>query len=306
MRRQELTEAAATVLKALSSSSIKATLSQHLRNIRQADDAKLPSPEYLLSSMRTYWSFANLYTPNERKVADSLKLSQLEDSKFWSDLLGGKSDTKSDTAQKAQDLLTTISAAESYLPTVLNLVDDMTSTKSRPENTLSLLLSEEGQTASKPLRVVRAIESINLLYGVYAELHDKDVAELGLSACDSGRDKVFIFSGDAEVMASLKKCLLELWDRVVFFRDRQSDTYAEFLTESLPVMAKISDLQVQGELTVSQVDILKENLTEGVERFIFTGAMIPEIVTVLSFQPQELLMPNADMFAVPPIVTDKY
>jgi len=302
MRRQELTEAAATVLKALSSSSIKATLSQHLRNIRQADEAKLPSPEYLLSSMRTYWSFANLYTPNEKKVADSLKLSQLEDSKFWSDLLGAKSDT----AQKAQDLLTTISAAESYLPTVLNLVDDMTSTKTRPENTLSLLLNEEEQTASKPLRVVRAIESIDLLYGVYAELHDKDAAELGLSACDSGKDKVFVFSGDAEVMASLKKCLLELWDRVVFFRDRQSDTYAEFLTESLPVMAKISDLQVQGELTVSQVDTLKANLTEGVERFIFTGAMIPEIVTVSSFQPQELLMPNADMFVVPPIVTDKY
>ena len=302
MRRQELTEAANNVLKALSSSSIKATLSQHIRNMRQAEDGKLPSPEYLLSSMRTYWSFANLYTPNEKQVAEGLKLSQLEDSKFWSELLSAQSDN----VQSAQDLLTTISAAESYLPTILNLVEDMTTKSARSENNLTLILTEDAQTSSKPARVVQALESIDLLYGIYAELFDKDAAELGLSACDSGEDKVFVFSGDAEVIAAVTKCLLELWDRIVFFRDRQDETYLEFLAESLPVMARISDLQVQGELSEAQVATLKTMLVEGVTKFVSTGAMIPEIVTVSSFQPQELLMPDVNMFVVPPIVTDKY
>lgn len=301
MRRQELTKAAGTVLKALGASSLKATLGQHLKHMRQADEAKPPSPEYLISSMRTYWSFTNLYTPNEKQVAESLKLSPLEDPKFWADLLVGGADAP----QKAYAVLETVSAAENHLPTVLSLVND-TSSEPRSENSLSLILAEDAQGLSRPARVVGALESIDIFYSVYAELLNKNPSELGLSACDSGKDKVFLFVGDAEILASIKKCLLELWDRVIFFRDRQDESYLEFLAESLPVMGKITDLQGQGEFSEVQVEALKTQLVEGVMKFISTGAMIPEIVTVASFQPQELLMPDAEMFADPPLLTDEF
>jgi hypothetical protein len=92
------------------------------------------------------------------------------------------------------------------------------------------------------------MEGISLLYEVVSqveqvekeEIEDSELIVLG---CDSGSDKAFDFLGLAEVIGSLKDLILELWDRIIFYKEKKLSAKMELIANSLPIHERISVLQ---------------------------------------------------------------
>ena len=68
------------------------------------------------------------------------------------------------------------------------------------------------------------------MYEGCARIHKENENGLSVVAIDSGGDKSFDFLGVAKVMEEIRQIVLDLWDRVVFFRERKFEHRLELIT----------------------------------------------------------------------------
>jgi len=167
----------------------------------------------------------------------------------------------------------------------------------RSQDVLTVLLSEDNFNRSSPKRIAVLMEGISLLYEVVSqveqvekeEIEDSELIVLG---CDSGSDKAFDFLGLAEVIGSLKDLILELWDRIIFYKEKKLSAKMELIANSLPIHERISVLQSSNLVPPETAEILRRNLNMGISSFLECGAIIPEMDHRSVFSPRQLMSPD--------------
>jgi hypothetical protein len=285
MRRVEIIQAAQNVAEALLSSRVMGAL------------ARMDTTELVCAHADWVARRQSFGLPEERVVA-VLGLTQLDDPQFWAKTL-------SDGANEDPQLLGPISEmhrharfAQDELPKLMGSLlvreTDADGADQATAGELTVLVIED-EESSTPARLALALTSIDTLYRACARVHSKPESEVSVVGCDSGGDKSFDFLGDAEIMGTAKDVLLSFWDRVVFYRDDQTEARLGLIAESLPILEDVSQLKESGALDGGTADGIKKQVVDAVTMFAQAGATIPEIQNVAAYNPRELMRPKAGM-----------
>jgi len=163
--------------------------------------------------------------------------------------------------------------------------------KARNRAVLSTLVIEE-RGFSSPERICMLMTSVKLLYDVCAEIDQVSPKDLCVISCDSGSDKSFDFLGVAKIIEQIRKIILDLWDRVVFYREKKLETHLDLLSKSLPIIERIDSLEKCGTLGPEQAGKMRRDISLGVGKFIDSGAVIPEMEERSTVSPRQLMAPE--------------
>ncbi|MEW8383370.1 MAG: hypothetical protein AB2704_16075, partial [Candidatus Thiodiazotropha taylori] len=164
---------------------------------------------------------------------------------------------------------------------------------------ISVLVVEDKGQFSSPKRLTYALDAISNLYSVFAIIEGEGANDLIVLACDSGSDKSFDFLGLAKLTEQVKETIIAIWDRRVFYRQRHVSESLSLISESLPIIEKISELKESGKLEPEQAELLKRQAIAGATQFIEAGAIIPELEGVSSHSPKQLLKPEPKLLVSP-------
>jgi len=156
---------------------------------------------------------------------------------------------------------------------------------------LSVLLLED-KVHSSPARIEALMGGVQTLYESCAEIYQLSGSGLSVISCDAGSDKSFDFLGAAKVFEQVRKVILDLWDRVVFYREKKLAARLELLAQGLPIIEHISDLEKQEKLGHEQAEKLRRGVLRGVQKFMEAGAVIPEMEKTSVFPPRQLMAPE--------------
>ena len=157
--------------------------------------------------------------------------------------------------------------------------------------TLTILEQESGLHSS-PLRISEALESVQLLYESCARILGLPLDDLEVISCDSGDDMFFDFRGSSKIIESVKELILSIWERVVFYRNRNLQERISLLTQSLPILDSITELEMNGSLSTSEGKLTRTAVINGVKKFLASGALIQEIREHTNYNERSLMAPE--------------
>lgn len=246
----------------------------------------------LFNTFNQYAFAANAFNPAAKAISRIFGLNVLEEPDFWSK-------TVMDTEPAALvTSLRSVSFALEYLPALTKVLQQEASTRGTardgtpPEALLTLILPEAPHQHSKPERIAEAINGVTNLYEAIALLESAPENTLTVLSCDSGSDKSFDFLGAAKVMQGVKDLVLALWDRVVFYREAKISQRLELIAESLPILAKIAELEKNESLGREQAELIRRRVLEGATQFVSSRSTIPEMGQRSQFDPRQLMAPE--------------
>lgn len=304
MRRTVLTDACQHVLEALQSSGMS-ELFIHVRQLGPED-----MKQFFIDAFNTHATYrvaTARFGEAERKVAKILGLEKLEDHQWWAQAI------EQSAERGARDIFLmaeNISFAERQLPKLIGLIapEDVPKEfyekdpKKRLKNEVSgitIILIEEKEQRSTPGRIIQALDSVHRLYEACAELENLPTDDLAVVACDSGSDKSFDLIGLSKPIEGVRKIVLDIWDRVVFYRETQGSHRIQNVAESLPVLDKISRLHENSSLSAEEAEILRRKVMEAATQFQEAGAVIPELYDSKTHEPRQLMAPEPKLLAKP-------
>lgn len=302
MLREELHEGVRRVLSILEEAGVASTIEAKFRR----NQTQSSSPADILATynkLSRWWDFAS---EGERRLVHIFQLEMMFDAEFWSRMLSPEPEGP---FVPGMEIMSRIVFLRRELPLVLELLSTNAikikqeiiadgSQLGEAQEVLELRIIEQDHERSRPHRIIGAIESITMLYEVAAELDNVSSNTLSIIGCDSGSDKEFDFLGLAKALRAVKETILALWDRVVFFRERKMHAGFELLSESLPLIERIDQMNGNA-LSPEQCELMKRKVLGGVQRFLDAGCTIPEINKATQFSPRTLLAPSPKLLAPP-------
>jgi len=303
MLRTEIVRGLHSLLTAVDNSNVLDMVERVYRDVtRQTGEVKLPE---LLVAYQKFQLAYNSFTPAERAVMKTLEIHEFAEPEWWSVVIGaaGGAAKNQDAAATIGHPLYRLRFVADYLPAVISLLrretdPDMAALQSeiyaagvRPGHLL-LILPEDGGKFSSPLRVAAAIESIALLYEAFAELNVQSTTDLVMKSCDSGLDKIFEFQGLPDLIEKVKEMLLDLWDNVIYYRERRFSERLDLTAKNLPILTDIAALEEKGQLQKERAELLRRKFTQGASKFFETGSSIPEMSKFSQYSPRTLLSPK--------------
>jgi hypothetical protein len=259
----------------------------------------------LLKGLKYYSVEANKYSPAARQIARELGLEKIEDTEVWSSIF-----LPSDENRHAfYEIRRSIDLITNYLPKFAKIfetktimeIDEIEKAGPLVSNNryISVILIENDDQASTAERAKTAIESIMELYSACATMHDVNGDTLVFASCDSGSDKSFDFLGAAKIIECVKEIVLSMWDRVVFYKEKKLSQHMDLITQSLPIIEKISDMETKKSISPEQAEILRRKINSGVTKFINCGCVIPELDSHSQTNPRLLMAPERKLLSAP-------
>lgn len=291
MTRKDL----ASALRVVSEALVKCNIVRVLQNAFGREGV---SYDAVLEAFQKYSRLSGTFNDNEKKLVSIFHLDELEKISFWQIIIAG------DTTEyeKIHEINQRVSVLITYVSDMLKLIEpegisfshgnNLQSEISRGKEMLTIVLPEEGNKFSTPSRLVNAIESVELLYSVCARLDGDSENDLAIVAIDSGSDKSFDFIGAAKIVECVKETIIALWDRIVFYRERQQSERLDLVEKSLPLIERINKLEKEESLSGEQAEIFRRNVLLGIHKFASSGIIIPELNLVSSHSPRKLMAPE--------------
>ena len=266
-------------------------------NLIQRGTDSRTRPGGTIDAMRAFFSVASRFGDTERELSRIFDLSLLENSEFWELVLGGEADAPT------VGIYNNLRFATEHLPQFIAMLEQRSSTLGDTTfpgmGLLSVLVVEEGDGFSRPRRISELLEGVSDLYEACAVVNNASPDDLVVLSCDSGSDKSFDFMGAASIIESVKEVLLNLWDKVVFFREIQTSNRLELIAKALPIIDQIGNLEVEKKLSPEQAELLRRKVADGAGKFLRAGATIPEMAAVSSHDPRQLMAPEMKQLAAP-------
>lgn len=304
MLRTEIVRGLSNLLSTVESSNVLDVVERVYRELtRQSGEVKIT--EVLESYQKFLLAYNSSFGPAEHQVMKLLDVQEFAEAEWWSVVIGAASGSS-----KSQDAATTIGHplyrmrfVVDYLPNVITLLKrdtdpdaraihaEIFASGARPGH-LTLILPEEGGKFSSPIRVAAAIESVAILYEAFAELNVQSTTDLVIHSCDSGTDKIFEFHGLTDLIEKVKELLLDLWDNVIYYREKRFAERLELTAKNLPVLAEITALEEKNQLQKERAELLRRKFTSGASKFFETGSSIPEMNKFSNYLPRQLLSPK--------------
>lgn len=297
MRRAEIQFGVGEILNTIKKTGLDKAMAERGRN----QDTKLDP--VLLNQLKHFSIDASRFSPAGRAILEIFDLEGLEDPKVWVDVMTGENPV-------AWRLARNITFAMEYLPLLLNLieqrgVDAYVKSVEKGRITkeafeiLSVIVLEEESQFSKPQRLIEVLQASELLYENCALLLGESPDRLTVLTCDSGSDKSFDFLGFAKVIEQVKEIILGLWDKVVFFKEKKFGAEMEAITHGLAVFAKVAEMESTGQLEPERAELIRRGLTNGCQKFLSAGAIIPEIRDHSHHNPRVLMAPEQKLLMPP-------
>jgi len=292
MRRTDLIKASGNIVKALHTSNIFNVLSPVNKKV---------DIQAILKAFQSYTMFYSQFNDIDKQLLSIMKLDGLNDPKLWSGILEGREEDRLSSNRYRAAIRFTVdqlpkiiellkqdhieySSEGSNLPSKENIKDGF--------SIVTVILPELPLEVSKPNRLVKVLESIELLYQVCSILQGVEGSELSVAAIDSGSDKSFDFLGAAKLIESVKELILEMWDRIVYFKAKQADVRLDLIIKALPVMEKIAEMEAANAISPEQAELLKRDVANATGAFISAGAIIPEFTDHAALNPRKIMAPE--------------
>jgi hypothetical protein len=304
MLRTEIVRGLANILAAVEDSNVLSVVERVYRELsRQGGEVKMP--ELLESYQKFLLAYNSSFTPTERQMMKVLDVAEFADSEWWSVVIAaaGAASKSPDAAAAIGRPLFKLRFVADYLPNVIALVRrdsdpdahaiaaEIHAGGTRPGH-LMLILPEEANKFSSPLRVTSAIESIVLLYEAFGELSVQSSTDLVIKSLDSGVDKMLEFQGLPDLVDRVKELLLDLWDNVIYYREKRFAERLDLASKNLPILAEIAGLEEKSQLQPERAELLRRKFTQGANKFFETGSSIPEMNKFSNYVPRQLLSPK--------------
>ena len=259
---------------------------------------------FSLGVFQKYSVLTATYGEVERKVADIIGIAPLLTSDFWSEL------SREQNPEILFSMRRHLFFAQNELPKILALLqqDHTTVMKgddaSRPreyreKEMITFVLPEDEKVFSSPARLIAALDSIVSMYSVFAALENHPESDLILLALDSGSDKSFDLLGLAKVMEEVRKLIIAIWDRRVFYRHAQVSQCIALIAESLPVLERIEELKQKKVIGPEQAELLKRKAIHGATQFLESGVVIDAMNAESTQSARLLLRPEQRLLAGP-------
>lgn len=302
MLRADIVRGLFNLLDALESSNALDVVERVYRELtRQSGEVKIA--EVLEAYQKFLLAYNSSFGAVERQVMKTLDVHEFAESEWWSTVIATASGgTKSqDAAAAIGHPLFRIRFVVDYLPRVIELLKREGDPDARAVATelnagrpgyLTLILPEENGRLSSPARVSGAIESISILYEAFAELNVQSHTDLVVNSCDSGADKVFEFRGLPDLIDKVKELLLDLWDNVIYYREKRFAERLELTAKNLPILTDIANLELKEQLQPERAELLRRKFITGATKFFEAGSSIPEMNKFSNYVPRQLLAPK--------------
>ena len=276
MTRAQIIASAEQITKAIESAGIS--------EIANGTKERMTLQDYLLS-FKQYNILAEQFSEGALFLEKELGFSQLRDPDPWI------------TMSKQGDLeddhpLNNLKGVVSTISSIINLLKIKQQDHQTDENKeiLTLVVLEpENNDFSSPKRISDSIDSITLLYEACARLQNQHFDDLEVISCDSGKDKLFDFRGSVLLIGAVKELVLSIWERVIFYRNRNLQERISLLTHSLPALDIITEYEMSGRFTTSEGELTRNALIDGVKKFLSSGAVIQEIRERIPFDERSLM-----------------
>jgi hypothetical protein len=304
MLRTEIVRGLANLLTAVEESRVLDVVERVYRDLtRQTGEVGMT--EVLESYQKFLLAYNSRFSTPEKQMMKTLEVHEFAEAAWWANVIGaasGAGKTQEAAAAIGHPLYRLRFVIE-YLPQVIALMKresdlDLSAMKAevlggndRPGH-LTLILPEEGGKFSSPLRITSAIESIAILYEAFAELGVHSTTDLVVKSCDSGVDKVFEFQGLVDLIEKVKELLLDLWDNVIYYREKKFTERLELTAKHLPILAEIAALEGKNQLQKERAELLRRKFNTGATKFFETGSSIPEMMRHANYVPRQLLSPK--------------
>ena len=304
MLRTEIMRGLANVLASVEESQVLDVVERVYRELtRQSGEVRVT--EVLEAYQKFLLAYNSRFGEAERTLMRTLEVHDFAEAEWWSTVIGAASGAGK-TAEAAAGIghpLYRLRFVVDYLPQVIALLrrdsdPDLATLKvtsyaggARPGHLL-LILPEDGGKFSSPQRLASAIESVSILYEAFAELNVQSSTDLVVKSCDSGLDKVFEFNGLPDIIAKVKELLLDLWDNVIYYREKRFAERLDLTAKHLPILAEIAGLEEKSQIQKERAELLRRKFISGATKFFETGSSIPEMSQHSSYVPRTLLSPK--------------
>lgn len=305
MRRETLFAAARRVREDLENSGIVSMLEKGTEAARRREpSSKDAIPSWIsFEVFQKYTLLVSKYGAAEQHVLEVLGLSEFSSALFWSKL------SEADTPE-IFGLRSRIRFALDHLPRLLSLIEqdyveairnqDVSAPPALSGKTLlTVVLVESDAQFSSPSRLIYALDAIAGLYHVFAVLEGEADSDLSVLACDSGSDKSFDFLGLAKLMEEVRKLIVSIWDRRVFYRHMHVSQCIGTIAESLPVIERIHALRESGALGPEQAELLKRRTIDSATKFLESGSLISDMERESVQSPRLLMRVEPKLLAAP-------
>jgi hypothetical protein len=90
----------------------------------------------------------------------------------------------------------------------------------------------------------------------------------------------------------VKELLLDLWDNVIYYREKKFSERLDLTAKHLPVFAEITALEEKNQLQKERAELLRRKFNSGTTKFFETGSSIPEMNKFSNYVPRQLLSPK--------------
>jgi hypothetical protein len=297
LRREDIVNATTNVLRALNESGVSRQFEGAARRESKPERA---GGAAALEVFRNWNAEFLRFGPAEQKILEIFELRVLEDAVFWAEVL-----TNGFDSPVPHRLLFNLNTFRRFAPKVLDMLESdalrekkrMTKESLDADQILTVILIEHRGQASKPERLVEVIESVIDLYSVFVAKGALSPDTLSVIGCDSGSDKSFDFLGLSDAIKGIKELILELWDRVVFHRQTQTEQNLNVALRSLTIVEEITRLQNQGSLDPEDAERLRHKAVSAASQLLNCGVLIPEIERHTRFNPRVLMTPQPRLIA---------
>jgi hypothetical protein len=294
MLRTEIVRGLSNILTAVEESNVLSVVERVYRELsRQGGEVKMT--ELLESYQKFLLAYNSTFTSVEHTMMKVLDVNEFADADWWSVVIGstGAASKSPEAASLIGRPLFKLRFVADYLPNVIELVKrESDGEAALPPGHLILILPEEAGKSSSPLRVTSAIESIAVLYEAFGELSVQSNTDLVIKSLDSGVDKLFEFQGLPDLIDKVKELLLDLWDNVIYYREKRFSERLDLTAKHLPILAEITALEEKAQLQPERAELLRRKFTQGATKFFETGASIPEMNKFSNYVPRQLLSPK--------------
>lgn len=300
MLRAEIVKGIAQLRDAVRDSGIAEVLDSILPVNRQRSPK---TASHALAAVRRYAEKAAKFNDAARQIANAFELKPLEDSETWVQLIV-QEHRPNDALIRArrglyylEDFLPKF--AKILLPERLQSEHEKSEQPTGNKSVISFVLIEEGNQTSRPERIVTLLTGVATLYGLCATLEGLSPDTLAVIGCDSGSDKAFDFLGVAKGIECLRGLIIDIWDRVLFHREKTLLERARAVSATLPVLERVNSAQAAGTISPEQGEILRRSIEKGVSQFLEAGATTAELENYAPVNPRLLLAPERKLLAAP-------
>jgi hypothetical protein len=302
MRREIFEAAALRVARDLKTSGMAEMLTNAVMRTNESKE-KSSNSWISISAISRYIALVSEYSPSEMEIVRIFDIEALADPTEWqrqlSEPKGHFIYSAYQASENATNLLPRIAEALERDYRKTDDASNIPNGAARDLEVQTVILTDEGESLSKPQRVVDLISSVQDLYSTVARLENISEDTLAIVGMDSGSEKALDFLGIAKAIHELRELLNFIYVSVAFHKHNITLKNLEIAGETISTVSKIGKLERDKAISSEEAKRLRHTLFSAMEKFASTGAYTQEMGATGNLTPPLVMRPQPRLLTGP-------